>query len=134
MFESDFEQYSPPEILLRPVDDMMLFMKSIGIDKVQNFPFPTHPGETQLVGAEQTLVNLGALELVKAGTPARKKPLCELTSITDLGRTMALFPLNPRFSKMLALSFNQSVAVVEYTIALVAALTIQVSCKLFQHL
>lgn len=126
VFDSDFPQYSPPEILIRPVDDMMLFMKSIGIDKVQNFPFPSHPGDNQLLGAEQTLLNLGALELPFKGNGRKKshQPSRDLTRITDLGKTMSYFPLNPRFSKMLALSFHNSV--VEYAVALVAALTVQV--------
>lgn len=114
---------------------MMLFMKSIGIDKVQNFPFPSHPGDTQLLGAEQTLLNLGALELPFKGNGRKKqaRPSRELTRITDLGKTMSYFPLNPRFSKMLALSFHNSV--VEYTVALVAALTVQVMLnkRLFQE-
>lgn len=122
VFDSDFEQYSPPEIVIRPVEDMMLFMKSIGIDRVQNFPYPTHPGENQLRGAEQTLVNLGALELQSNATD--KKKGADMTTITDLGKTMAHFPLSPRFSKMLALSFHHSV--VEFAVALVAALTVQV--------
>ncbi len=103
----------------------MLFMKSIGIDKVQNFPFPSHPGDNQLLGAEQTLLNLGALELPFKGNGRKKTHHSkELTRITDLGKTMSYFPLNPRFSKMLALSFHNSV--VEFAVALVAALTVQV--------
>ncbi|CAL8127028.1 unnamed protein product [Orchesella dallaii] len=124
VYDSEFEQYSAPEILLRPVDDMMLFMKSIGIDRVCNFPYPTHPGENQLVGAETTLINLGALEVSKVkGKHQKSFNSGDQSRITDLGKTMAHFPLSPRFSKMLALSFHHSV--VEYAVALVAGLTIQ---------
>ncbi|ODN02093.1 putative ATP-dependent RNA helicase kurz [Orchesella cincta] len=128
VYDSDFEQYSAPEILIRPVDDMMLFMKSIGIDRVCNFPYPTHPGETQLFGAEKTLIDLGALEIPKVKGKAQKSAAKnsnggDQSRITDLGKTMSHFPLSPRFSKMLALSFHHSV--IEYAVALVAGLTVQ---------
>jgi len=51
-----------PDILLRPVDDLFLHMKSMGIDKVVNFPFPSPPSLEQLKAAEVKLTLLGALE------------------------------------------------------------------------
>ncbi|GFO34796.1 pre-mRNA-splicing factor ATP-dependent RNA helicase prp16 [Plakobranchus ocellatus] len=45
---SDFSQFSPPEITRRPVDDLVLQMKSMRIDKVANFPFPTPPETEQI--------------------------------------------------------------------------------------
>ena len=67
MFNNEFEQFSPPEITRRPVDDLVLQMKvschlhsnmlcgnnddtyfvlfsqAMGINRVINFPFPTAP-------------------------------------------------------------------------------------------
>jgi ATP-dependent RNA helicase DHX37/DHR1 len=117
VFEADFDKYSTPEIQVRPVDDMMLLMKAMSIDRVTNFPFPSHPGESQLKNAEQILLALGALE------PSANKEKDEM-KITELGKTMARFPLGPRFSKMLALSF--STTLVPFVIALVSALSVQV--------
>lgn len=134
MFTDEFSTYSKPEIQIRPVDDMMLLMKSMAIDRVQNFPYPSPPATTQLIAAEKTLLALGALETktklpvprIVRGRSASITGLDDNTVISELGKTMAHFPLGPRFSKMLALSFHHSLA--EYTIALVSALTVQV-CK-----
>ena len=62
VFNDQFEQFSEPEIRRKPVDDLLLQMKVMNIDKVVNFPFPTPPGEEQLKLAEKRLCMLGALE------------------------------------------------------------------------
>lgn len=62
MFNDQFEQFSEPEIRRKPVDDLMLQMKVMNIDKVVNFPFLTAPDVIQLKSAEQRLCILGALE------------------------------------------------------------------------
>lgn len=62
VFNDQFEQFSEPEIRRKPVDDLLLQMKSMNIDKVVNFPFPTPPGEEQLRVAERRLCILGALQ------------------------------------------------------------------------
>lgn len=130
VFTDEFSAYSKPEIQVRPVDDMMLLMKSMGIDRVQNFPYPSSPATAQLVAAEKTLLSLGALQTKEKSTlkprVSNKSSLHleDNTIISELGKTMSHFPLGPRFSKMLALSFHHSL--VEFTIALVSALTVQV--------
>jgi ATP-dependent RNA helicase DHX37/DHR1 len=113
------------------VDDMMLLMKSMAIDRVQNFPYPSPPALDQLVAAEKTLLALEALEAKPKGSrqpqkffSMNKAQLDDNTIISELGKTMSHFPLGPRFSKMLALSFHHSL--VEFTISLVSALTVQV--------
>jgi len=50
VFQNDFEDHSPPEILHRPADELLLLMKDMGIDKVTNFPFPTSPSGEALLG------------------------------------------------------------------------------------
>jgi ATP-dependent RNA helicase DHX37/DHR1 len=60
---SDMPVFSPPEILNKPVDQLVLQMKSMNIVKVANFPFPTSPDADSLQVAEQRLVRLGALEV-----------------------------------------------------------------------
>lgn len=49
MYTDELEKFSPPEIVSRPVDDLILQMKAMGIEKVINFPFPTPPSEESLV-------------------------------------------------------------------------------------
>ena len=43
VFQNQFVQFSEPEICRRPVDDLVLQMKALGIEHVANFPFPTPP-------------------------------------------------------------------------------------------
>ena len=48
VFNDDFEKFSPAEITRRPVDDLVLQMKDMSIDKVVNFPYPTPPDYEQI--------------------------------------------------------------------------------------
>lgn len=62
MYNDQFEEYSQSEIRKKPVDDLLLQMKAMNIDKVVNFPFPTPPDIVQLKFAEKRLIILGALQ------------------------------------------------------------------------
>lgn len=117
VFTNEFEEFSAPEISRRPVEDLVLQMKDMNIDKVVNFPFPTPPDVTALQSAEKLLLNLGALEekkTVKGNVNA---------VITSLGRAMAKFPVSPRYAKMLCLGHQENC--MEYVIAVVSALTVK---------
>ncbi|XP_025745492.1 probable ATP-dependent RNA helicase DHX37 isoform X1 [Callorhinus ursinus] len=126
----DFEQFPPPEITRRPVEDLILQMKALNIEKVINFPFPTPPSVEALIAAEELLVALGALEAPQK-TKSMKQPQRSRLScpITALGRTMATFPVAPRYAKMLALSRQHGC--LPYTITIVAAMTVR---ELFEEL
>ncbi|ANB14177.1 Ecm16p [Sugiyamaella lignohabitans] len=110
VFERDFNQFSKPEILRMPIEGLVLQMKSMGIDNILNFPFPTPPPANSLGKGLRLLQFLGALSQAD-------KPL-----LTELGKSMSLFPLTPRFAKMLIIS-NQH-GCLPYIIAIVAALTV----------
>ncbi|GLH11278.1 ATP-dependent RNA helicase DHX8 [Gryllus bimaculatus] len=117
MFNDQFEEYSIPEMQRKPVDDLVLQMKSMGIHRVINFPFPSPPGQEQLQASERRLILLGALQ--------RREGSSEddwTARITSLGQSMATFPVAPRFAKMLALSHQQDL--LAYTICMVAALAV----------
>ncbi len=90
-----------------PIEGVVLQMKTMHIDAVINFPFPTPPERKTLQKAEQILTHLAAL---KNG------------EVTDLGRTMSLFPLSPRFARMLVGS--QQHQCLPYVIAIVSALSV----------
>ncbi|XP_046386112.1 probable ATP-dependent RNA helicase kurz [Ischnura elegans] len=135
VFNDEFPEYSIPEIQRRPVDDLMLQMKIMGIHKVVNFPFPSAPDLLQLRAAERRLVLLGALELPKTekyaieskGNVVRNVKTGGdnyVSQVTQLGRVIGAFPVSPRFGKMLALS-HQHDGLLPLTICLVAALSIQ---------
>ncbi|PRQ74930.1 hypothetical protein AAT19DRAFT_13952 [Rhodotorula toruloides] len=115
VFEQHFDQFAKPEILRMPIEGIVLTMKSMNIDAVANFPFPTPPDRDALRRAEKTLVHLGALEPAEVDSKVGGK-------ITPLGRSMALFPLSPRFSKMIVA--GQQHRCLPYVIAIVCALSV----------
>jgi len=65
VYNDQFEEYGQSEIQKKPVDDLLLQMKAMNIDKVVNFPFPTPPDIIQLKTAENRLTILGALQAPK---------------------------------------------------------------------
>jgi ATP-dependent RNA helicase DHX37/DHR1 len=107
VFERDFEEYAAPEISRTPLEGVVLQLKSMGAPVV-NFPFPTPPDRESLQRAENLLSYLGAL------SPDGK--------VTKLGHELSLYPLNPRFARMLAMGVAQNLTA--ETIALVAALSV----------
>ncbi|CAD1809228.1 ATP-dependent RNA helicase DHR1 [Candida parapsilosis] len=109
VYEEFFPQFSIPEILRTPFESIVLSMKSMAIDQIVNFPFPTPPDRASLKQAEDLLVTLGALDK-------------EQKQITDLGRKMSLFPLSPRFAKILIIGNQQNC--LDYIIAIVSALSV----------
>ena len=109
VFENEFSQFSIPEIKRIPLEGVVLLMKSMSIDTVVNFPFPTPPERSDLKYAERVLINLGAL-----------KP--ENLRATDLGKRMAMLPLSPRFSKILIESIEHNIF--EHVLSTVAALSV----------
>ncbi|BGP37169.1 putative ATP-dependent RNA helicase DHR1 [Rhodotorula kratochvilovae] len=115
VFEQHFDQFAKPEILRMPIEGIVLTMKGMNIDSVANFPFPTPPDRDALRRAEKTLVNLGALEASEAMSKVGGK-------ITPLGQSMALFPLSPRFAKMIVA--GQQHGCLPYVIAIVCALSV----------
>ncbi|KAJ3822852.1 P-loop containing nucleoside triphosphate hydrolase protein [Lentinula raphanica] len=108
LYEHHFDQFSKPEILRMPIDGVVLQMKGMHIDAVVNFPFPTPPDRISLQKAEKILRYLGALDT--SG------------EITELGKTMSMFPLSPRFSRMIV--SGQQHKCLPYVIAIVSALSV----------
>lgn len=65
VFNDEFVKWSMPEMQRRPVDELLLQMKALGIDRVVNFPFPSPPDAVQMQAAERRLQLLGALKPTK---------------------------------------------------------------------
>ncbi|KAJ8518483.1 hypothetical protein ONZ45_g4442 [Pleurotus djamor] len=122
LFEHHFSQFSEPEILRTPIEGIVLQMKSMNIDVVANFPFPAPPDRQMLRAAEKTLVHLGALRDSAVGASLSHDPLTTNGNITALGKSMALFPLSPRFSRMIV--SGQQHGCLPYVIAIVAGLAV----------
>ncbi|KAL0961087.1 hypothetical protein HGRIS_006070 [Hohenbuehelia grisea] len=126
LFEHYFDAFSQPEILRMPIEGVVLQMTSMHIDVVTNFPFPTPPDRVMLRKAEVLLTHLGALLSASSssGSSLVNDALSSKTGghITELGKSMALFPLSPRFSRMLV--SGQQKGCLPYVIAAVSALSV----------
>ncbi|KAF9534476.1 P-loop containing nucleoside triphosphate hydrolase protein [Crepidotus variabilis] len=114
LYEHHFAKFAIPEIQRMPIDSVILQMKSMHIDAVVNFPFPTAPDRQALHNAEKILRYLGALTSVPHSNTGAQ--------ITDLGRAMSLFPLSPRLSRMLVT--GQQHGCLPYVICIVSALSV----------
>ncbi|XP_010252060.1 PREDICTED: ATP-dependent RNA helicase DEAH13 [Nelumbo nucifera] len=119
VFSNFFSDFSTAEICKLPVDGVVLLMKSMGIDKVVNFPFPTPPEATALLEAERCLKALEALN--------------DQGRLTPLGKAMAHYPMSPRHSRMLLTviqimskvqSYARANLVLGYAVAAAAALSL----------
>ena len=108
VYERDFDEHAEPEILRMPVEGVVLQLKSMDLQQVINFPFPTSPDQQSLVKAEKLLGYLGAIS--------------HEGEITPIGRELSIYPLSPRFSKMLLIGHQHGC--MPYTVALVAALAV----------
>lgn len=118
VFNDSFPLYTTPEIQRKPVDDLLLQMKAMSIHKVVNFPFPSAPDLLQIKIAERRLRILGAL------TSPSNEVLDDFSGkLTPLGQAISVFPVSPRFGKMLALSHQHDLLAL--TVCIVAALSVQ---------
>ena len=124
LFEDHFAKFAKPEILRMPIEGVVLQMKSMNIDQVVNFPFPTPPDRGALQVAEKLLEHLGALERPTHTRMIGGTQLVGKTGgrITDLGKAMAGYPVTPRFAKMLVIGDQHDC--LGYVIAIVACLSV----------
>ena len=108
VYERDFPQHTEPEILRVPAESVVLQLKSMDLQNMINFPFPTPPDRQSISKAENLLSYLGALDRSQ--------------KITPLGRDLSTYPLSPRFAKMLVIGDQHGC--IYLTIAMVAALAV----------
>ena len=107
VYERDFEEFAEPEILRMPIEGIVLQLKAMNLQHVVNFPFPTPPDRQSLASSEKLLTYLSAL------SPTGQ--------ITPTGITRSIFPLSPRFARILLIGHLHDC--IQYTIALVAGLS-----------
>jgi len=109
--QADFENrpaYTDPEIKRTNLASVVLQMKAFGLGEPLKFPFLEPPDPRVVRDAEKLLMELGALEGER---------------LTDVGRTMARLPVDPRLARML-IAADQTRALTEVLI-IVSALAIQ---------
>jgi ATP-dependent RNA helicase DHX8/PRP22 len=100
---------SIPEIQRTNLGNVVLQLKAMGINDLLGFDFMDPPPMQTLVGAMESLYNLGALD--------------DEGLLTRLGRKMAEFPLEPNLSKMLIISSELGCA--DEILTIVAMLSVE---------
>jgi len=80
----ELEDSTIPEIQRSNLTSVILTMMNIGVENVQNFDFMDAPGTEDIISAVRQLRLLGAV--------------ADDNKLTDLGRKMAGFPLNPKLT------------------------------------
>jgi ATP-dependent helicase HrpA len=109
-------EFTEPEILRTSLASVILQMIAVGVaqtpEDVTSFPFVDPPDTRAVRDGVQLLVELGALEQV-AGR----------TRLTDVGRSLALLPIDPRLARMVVEGGRRDVA--REVMIIAAALSIQ---------
>ncbi|KAL3823873.1 hypothetical protein ACHAXA_005455 [Cyclostephanos tholiformis] len=109
------DDFALPEVLTRPLEDIVLAMKAMHVSNVTSFPFPTSPEQSQINAAVRLLANLGCLDISRVEEHGGDG------KITPLGAATAQLPLGVRYGKMLLVGAQANV--LDYAIALVAVLS-----------
>ncbi|KAI8895193.1 P-loop containing nucleoside triphosphate hydrolase protein [Globomyces pollinis-pini] len=110
VYQNYFEKFSKPEILRTPVEGIVLSMKSMGMNQVVGFPFPTPPNLSHLKDAESQLKVLDAID--------------DNMKITEVGRLMSQFPVKPRYARMIVAAAQHFPENLHYIIAIVSTLSV----------
>ena len=106
IYERAFKEHTEPEILRVTAEGLVLQLKSMDLQHVVNFPFPSPPDRVSIAKAERLLSYMGALD--------------QDGRVTPLGRNLSAYPVSPRFSRILTIG-NQHDCIY-LAVAIVAAL------------
>jgi ATP-dependent helicase HrpA len=88
--EADYDarsQFTDPEILRTNLASVILQMKAFGLGTVEDFPFLDPPDYRMIRDGFQTLHELGAID--------------EENRLTEIGRSIARLPIDPRIARMI---------------------------------
>ena len=117
---ADYEsrpEFTEPEILRTSLASVILQMVAVGVaatpDDVARFPFVDPPDVRAVRDGVQLLTELRALEAQPGG----------VTRLTDVGRALALLPMDPRLARMVVEAGRRDVA--REVMIIAAALSIQ---------
>lgn len=107
-YQHELEDNTVPEIQRTNMGNVVLMLKSLGINDLLHFDFMDHPPAETLIRALEQLYALGALN--------------DRGELTKLGRRMAEFPLDPMMSK--AVIASEKYGCTEEVLTIVAMLSI----------
>lgn len=81
------ERYTPPEILRSNLANVILQTMTLGLGAIEEFPFLEPPKPEAIKDGYKTLFELGAVT--------------EDRTLTDMGRKLARFPVDPRIARII---------------------------------
>ncbi len=121
--EADFDarpEFTEPEILRTSLASVILQMIAVGVaaspEDVATFPFVDQPDTRAVRDGVQLLVELGALARTTGAADGA-------LHLTDIGRALALLPIDPRLARMIVEGGRRGVA--REVMIIAAALSIQ---------
>src|SRR6478609_9174710 len=108
--EDDFltrPEFTDPEILRTNLASVILQMTAAGLGDIARFPFIDPPDGRNIKDGVQLLEELGALDQkqerahpAKEGKEGKERGGKERQRLTDIGRKLAQFPVDPRLARM----------------------------------
>ncbi|MGA1521861.1 MAG: ATP-dependent RNA helicase HrpA [Ilumatobacteraceae bacterium] len=107
-------EFTEPEILRTSLASVILQMASLGLGRVDDFPFVEAPDPSQVTDGRRLLLELGALKADDGSGRDR---------LTRLGRRLARLPVDPRVGRMIIESDRHGC--VREVLVIAAALSIQ---------
>ena len=110
--EDDFNQrpeFTEPEILRTNLASVILQMKSLRLAEINHFPFLEPPADKMIRSGIRSLHELGALD--------------DSEKLTQIGRRLTQFPLDPQFGRMLLAA--EQFQCLDEVLTIVSALSIQ---------
>jgi ATP-dependent RNA helicase DHX37/DHR1 len=123
VYTRQFDPFTLPEVLVRPLEDVILMMKAMKITRIHDFPFPTPPDSSQLQAATKLLANIGCIDLSRIQIEGGDG------IITKLGEAVSKLPIGVRYGKMLIAASEAEV--LDFGITIVAILS--ESCPFVRH-
>ncbi len=115
VYARHLDPFALPEVLTRPLEDVVLAMKAMNITNVGNFPFPTPPDHSQLSAAVKLLANIGCVDVSNVEIDGGDGV------ITKLGKAISQLPIGVRYGKMLLVSAQADA--LDYGIVMVSLLS-----------
>jgi len=108
-FEKDLIENTYPEILRSNLSNVVLYLKKLGINDIVHFDYMDPPAPETLMRALEQLNYLGALD--------------DEGDLTEVGKLMSEFPLDPMLSKMV-ISASQKYSCVQEILTIVSLLSV----------
>jgi ATP-dependent helicase HrpA len=103
------DEFTEPEILRTNLASVILQMKALRLGKVEDFPFIDPPSPRMIRDGHDTLAELGAID--GAG------------ELTQIGRRLATFPIDPRIGRMLVSGERENA--LDEVLVIASALSVQ---------